>query len=653
ELAREQRSPNISDVFTETKFREVEGEALDDDRYREVIKFRDEQMHTVSVYNDTVRFDANIGTNGTVFTLPADGEYKATIEDPIMACGTEKTKNFTTYDVQEPHAESTDGKMIDVNGELIVNSSAKGCFVANQCNYTTQITFIALKRNGTNQNLSMEISMPASNYTVYVHDLEKDGLPNIHPANLVPSSVEITHGEEKYKAPNGENLNNASISRHGSILIVTCTPDEHSALCVLVFRAYGNYMLNWKETFPVTVDLDPDMNYTFALFRRLDKDTDERPFVSMFIQGTEDPLQPQPPSTGTPERAKTTSSVVAVTVGVLVTLTIILLVPVSIIRYCVKKEETRKGMSLFVSVVSKWPVLNMLTWDLFLRQTQTLGDGHRTQCPYVTILPHATTPVNDNDNRGPPTVASVMSLLWGVAGHWKEIAKGLGFDEDYIDDEVDPNNDMDEGCLQVCVEIWVFKLQPSWEKLSHVLRDLGEVELARQAGNKEPQEQWLVPSRETSDSSSSGVVADASSQSTDFSSEVVLGVEKTVALDDGNNEDGSRGGKKTIPNDRSSGERGARSVFLTYPALHEEGPTVSESSEEDEETKCDVGTIATVESEEREKDDRDFAQDPVSTQGSDDDYHSESFSSGRQISAATSDTAKDVGRDFIPGLFEP
>ena len=51
-------------------------------------------MHTVSFYNDTVKFDANNGTNGTVFTLPADGEYKATIEDP-MACGTGKTKNFS------------------------------------------------------------------------------------------------------------------------------------------------------------------------------------------------------------------------------------------------------------------------------------------------------------------------------------------------------------------------------------------------------------------------------------------------------------------------------------------------------------------------------------------------------------------------------
>ena len=38
-------------------------------------------------------------------------------------------------------------------------------------------------------------------------------------------------------------------------------------------------------------------------------------------------------------------------------------------------------------------------------------------------------------------------------------------------------------------------------------------------------------------------VADAPCQSTDFSGEVVPRVEKTVAPDDGNNEDQSRGGK--------------------------------------------------------------------------------------------------------------
>ena len=51
-------------------------------------------MHTVSVYNDTVEFDANNGTNGTVFILPADGEYSATIEDPT-ACGKEKINKFS------------------------------------------------------------------------------------------------------------------------------------------------------------------------------------------------------------------------------------------------------------------------------------------------------------------------------------------------------------------------------------------------------------------------------------------------------------------------------------------------------------------------------------------------------------------------------
>ena len=99
---------------------------------------------------------------------------------------------------------------------------------------------------------------------------------------------------------------------------------------------------------------------------------------------------------------------------------------------------------------------------------------------------------------GPPTVESVMSLLRGVAIRWKEIVKGLGFDEDYIEDEIDPNNDSNEGCLRECVEIWVFKQQPSWEKLSHVLRDLGEEELARQAKNRGSvllynTWQWLFP----------------------------------------------------------------------------------------------------------------------------------------------------------------
>ena len=73
-----------------------------------------------------------------------------------------------------------------------------------------------------------------------------------------------------------------------------------------------------------------------------------------------------------------------------------------------------------------------------------------------------------------------MSLLVGVAGRWKEIAEGLEFDEDLID-EIDTNNERDEDCLQDCVEKWISRLQPSWEKLSLLLTDLGEEELAQQA----------------------------------------------------------------------------------------------------------------------------------------------------------------------------
>ena len=73
-----------------------------------------------------------------------------------------------------------------------------------------------------------------------------------------------------------------------------------------------------------------------------------------------------------------------------------------------------------------------------------------------------------------------MSLLYCVAGRWKMIASGLGFDEDLID-EIDTNNGMDEACLQDCVEKWVSKLEPSWERLSLVLRDLGEESLALHA----------------------------------------------------------------------------------------------------------------------------------------------------------------------------
>ena len=71
----------------------------------------------------------------------------------------------------------------------------------------------------------------------------------------------------------------------------------------------------------------------------------------------------------------------------------------------------------------------------------------------------------------------------GVAGRWKMIAEGLGFNEDLID-EIYTNNEMNEACLQDCVEQWVARLQPTWEALSVVLSDMGEYALARLAMKK-------------------------------------------------------------------------------------------------------------------------------------------------------------------------
>ena len=78
-----------------------------------------------------------------------------------------------------------------------------------------------------------------------------------------------------------------------------------------------------------------------------------------------------------------------------------------------------------------------------------------------------------------------MNLLWGLAGRWREIARGLEFDEDHIEDEIYTNNATDEACLQDCVEQWIARLQPSWEKLSRVLRNVGEDGLAQKAWNGE------------------------------------------------------------------------------------------------------------------------------------------------------------------------
>ena len=106
-----------------------------------------------------------------------------------------------TYDIQSPSATSAKNGVIHATGMLINNSRAYGCFLAIQCNITTKITFVALKRNGTSQYLSELIEIPSSNYTVYAHDLEEGAVINTHPANLDPDNVgrvTVNGGTSKY-----------------------------------------------------------------------------------------------------------------------------------------------------------------------------------------------------------------------------------------------------------------------------------------------------------------------------------------------------------------------------------------------------------------------------------------------------------------------
>ena len=65
-----------------------------------------------------------------------------------------------------------------------------------------------------------------------------------------------------------------------------------------------------------------------------------------------------------------------------------------------------------------------------------------------------------------------MEVLWDYATQWKIIAKlYFEFDEDLID-EIYTNDETNEACLQNCVEQWVARLDPTWEKIELVQKEL-------------------------------------------------------------------------------------------------------------------------------------------------------------------------------------
>ena len=101
-----------------------------------------------------------------------------------------------TYDVQNPVVESVGDNMISLSLDFIEGSSALGCFVVLEDHFSTEDTFVLLKRNAMDSE-SQNISVSASTYTVYFYDIENNALPNSHPAVSTLQVVSV-NGSSKF-----------------------------------------------------------------------------------------------------------------------------------------------------------------------------------------------------------------------------------------------------------------------------------------------------------------------------------------------------------------------------------------------------------------------------------------------------------------------
>ena len=101
-----------------------------------------------------------------------------------------------TFDVQNGMVESVYDNMVILCLEFIEESSAIGSFVVLEDHFSTEETFVVLKRNAMKNTISQNISVSASTYTVYIYDLEDNALPNTHPA-LSTFQVLVINGQSK------------------------------------------------------------------------------------------------------------------------------------------------------------------------------------------------------------------------------------------------------------------------------------------------------------------------------------------------------------------------------------------------------------------------------------------------------------------------
>ena len=81
---------------------------------------------------------------------------------------------------------------MNITVEFIENTTAKGCFIVLQNSPVSPDMFVAVPLSQS----SIE-NIPASMYSVFVHDLEQDGTPNTSPAYEQTNYIAVSGKSKK------------------------------------------------------------------------------------------------------------------------------------------------------------------------------------------------------------------------------------------------------------------------------------------------------------------------------------------------------------------------------------------------------------------------------------------------------------------------
>ena len=246
-----------------------------------------------------------------------------------------------TFDIQYAQVEVMP-EGIHVTVTFINGSFAKGSFIGVQCEKTESDHYRSMDID------KAMISVPHvdTGYTVFVYDLEQDGLPSAMPAvevdevyvkqaptgiqAYVPYTMCVTNTvctvpvtkklpvqitrrtrftcqllcyiPDLMPDPYSKFLKRAELSRRASEITIRCEfADEYpEASCILVYRKYNDSYLtvnNYAHStvFPVTISVEDSENYTFAVFGKSNNKTENDPVI--LLKKEERITYPPPPQT--------------------------------------------------------------------------------------------------------------------------------------------------------------------------------------------------------------------------------------------------------------------------------------------------------------------------------------------------------------------